>query len=314
MKIIKLYLFLLALICSCSSDDSNSSEKWIEVNSNTFNDLVDVEFLNENFGVIGGGIGTLLKTEDGGKNWQPLNVGLNDSFFKVFILSENDFFTSRIGIYRTKDGGETFVELGNSSGFGSSIFDIHFFDSSNGIICKSGTLYKTSDGGNSWNNVYNEFGFANKLMFPSNKVGYLGGGNNFDNVNFGELHKTIDGGENWSEITLPSEMENSNITSIYFLTENIGYLSNVNNNLYTTKNGGLHWNKISSNHNFRDMVFIDELTGYAIGGSSIFKTENGGLDWAKDYNDNQIILSSITKTPNNRIFAVGNNGKILSMK
>ena len=315
MKSLKISIIIFITLLGCSSDNLIPQNTWQELNTQlppyTF---TDVDFFNEKFGVLCGSSGVLLKTLDGGNNWEKLDVGINDSFFKIFIIDENKFLTSRIGLYCTKDGGDSFEELGFTSAFGSSILDFHFFDSNNGIIVKSGNLYKTNDGGNTWINTYKEFGFADKLVFPSPMVGYLAGGNNFDNINFGELHKTEDGGNTWNKIDLSSTLKNSRILAISFVSEKDGFLVNTNNELFITHDSAETWSLQSQNlkENFTDMVFISEKNGYAIGSNSIYKTVNRGKNWNKDFTaEGNTFLSSIAISDEKSLFVVGNNGIIL---
>ncbi|CAM1363409.1 conserved protein of unknown function [Tenacibaculum soleae] len=305
-----IYLFIMTLgIVSCSNDDNlSSSSNWNIINNITNKNLTDIEFYNNDFGLISGSLGTLLKTENGGESWSVMNVGLNHSFVKAFILNENEFFTSRVGIYKTNNNGNTFNELGDLSNYSGSIFAIHFFDSSNGLIYKDGLILKTTDGGQTWDVVYNNAGFANIMQFVSNNIGYISGGISYDGSSSGEIHKSIDGGNTWNTINI----QTSEITSMYFLSEHKGYFSNFNNQFFKTQNGGSNWEIIGTSPIvFYDIVFLDDNIGYGVGYNSIYKTENGGKDWEIDYENNEMIFTSITKTPNNELFTVTNNGNIL---
>lgn len=305
-----IYLFVLTLvICSCSNDDNLSqSTNWNIINNVTYKGLSDIEFYNNDFGVISGDMGTLLKTENGGASWSELDVGTNHTFVKTFVLNENEFFTSRIGIFKTNDSGISFNELGGLSDYAGSIFAIHFFDSDNGLIYKNGSILKTIDGGQTWTVSYSNAGYASIMQFVSGNVGYIAGGISYDGRSIGELHKTMDGGNTWS----PIDIQTSAIQSMYFLSEQIGYISNFDNEFFITRNGGSDWEIIGNSPiAFFNMVFLDDNTGYGIGGNAIYKTINGGKDWAVDYENNKMIFTSITKTPNGKLFIVTNEGNIL---
>ena len=305
-----IYLFILTLgIISCDKeDDLSNTSKWEILKTDEYKSLTDIEFYNNNFGVISGSFGTLLKTEDGGENWEELNVKVNHSFLKTFILNENEFFTSRVGIYKTNDKGKSFNELGDLSNFSGSIYAIHFFDSNNGIIYKNGTILKTIDGGKVWNVTYDNAGYAIKMQFVTNNVGFIYGGISYDGISQGELHKSSDKGNTWSQINI----QTSEIISLYFLNEQIGYFSNFKNQFFKTLDGGLNWETIGNIPiTFNDIIFLDNNLGYGIGNSFIYKTQDGGKTWIKDYENNTLLFTSIAKTPNGKLYCVTNNGMIL---
>ena len=310
MKTYKALLVFLILLVNCSTKDNvDITSDWTLINSPILSgkSLTDVEFLNDNFGLISAERGILVKTIDGGLTWTNLNVGTNHSFLKTFILNENEFFTSRNKIYKTINKGESFNTLGGFSDNGGSISGIYFFDSNNGVINKGSNLYKTYDGGQTWNLVYNQAEFANKILFASSNVGFFYGGKTDDNDSVGELYKTVDAGNNWEKLNVST----SQITSMYFLNEHIGYASNYDNQVLKTKDGGINWEIIENqNQPFYDLIFLDNEIGYGISSNVIFITKDGGLSWTIDYETVSMTFTSITRTPNNKIVVVTNNGNI----
>ena len=314
MKVI-LYLIIIISVFGCSKDDMNELNLWNELNTPTLQTLVDIQFINENFGVACGELKTLMKTEDGGDNWTKLNVGVSASFNSVFILNNNYFYTSRVGLYQTLNSGNTFNEVGNLSNYFGTIFDIHFFNVQNGIIVKGGQILKTEDGGLNWVPVLQSF--SNKLVVTSNETLYLAGGSTYDYVHFGELYKSTDNGENWNELELPSTVQNSEIMAINFIDNNNGFIANFNQEIFKTSDGGLNWILVSSEGDFTNLItsilFLNENDGYVLSGNSIYRTNDGGLNWAKEYEHEDIdnYLISMTSTPNGKLYVVGKNGIIL---
>lgn len=310
---IKLLFFsiLLFSLVSCSNDNAlHNSPSWEIINDKEYNGLTNIEFHNDDFGIISGSLGTLLKTENGGEDWQELNVGLDHSFVTTFILNENEFFTSRRGLYKTDDNGVSFTELSGLSNNGSTISAIHFFDSNNGIITQGGSILKTTDGGQAWDVKYRNIN-ANSMQFVSTDVGFIYGGFTSAGTTTGELYLSVDGGNTWNQ----GDVQTSEIMSLYFLNEKLGYFSNFENQFLRSRDGGLNWDIIGKSPiTFRDIVFLTENVGYGVGYHSIYKTENGGETWVKDYENNTMIFSSIAKTPNGQLFTVTSNGTILRKK
>jgi len=323
-------LILLVLLCfACSKNDDNqnvcsktnsdftSVSGWLQLESPISEFLLDVSFFNDDFGIISGNFGTLLKTNSGGLCWESLDVGVRAPFTTAFIINENVFFTlGGNAIYKTSNGGQTFNELGKVKG-GGGLFDFYFFNENKGIQVKGGDdLFKTEDGGQTWTNVYPNYSSAQKLQFVTPNIGYLYGGSGSDGFTSGQLHKTIDGGNTWFQIESESNITRAVIRTMYFVNENLGYFVNDLREFYVTQNGGLTWTlRTTMGELILDMVFINEELGYAVGGRSVYKTEDGGVSWAEDYksttSERAIVLLSITKTPNGSIFVVGDDGIIL---
>lgn len=311
---IKLFIAILVVVsfACCKDDDKLKPLVWEKIESHTQNNLTDIDFFNNDFGVICGGFGTVLKTENGGEDWIPLNIGIKYSLMKVFILNENEFFISRTGLYKTSNGGDFFTEVGDLSSFGATIFEIYFFDTYNGLIYKSGRVFKTNDGGLNWEEVY-EGGFCNKMQFNSDNIGYISGGASWDGMSYGELHKTVDGGNAWTDLGNTKEVYEWEIMAMYFINDDTGYITNLNKEFYITQNGGVSWNLLSDSlpRVFKEIVFLSQDEGYGLSSRSIFKTIDGGISWKDEYTDSSMVFSSITATPDGKLFVAGSSGIIL---
>jgi photosystem II stability/assembly factor-like uncharacterized protein len=236
------YLIIIMLIVfGCSKSDVVKESSWKILETPTTNELTDIYFSSNSFGVACGSFGTLLKTDDAGKIWQNLDAGVGYSFMSVFAVNDDEFFTSRIGLYKTINSGVSFNEIGDIGSFGATISDIHFFNLQKGIIDKGATVYLTSDGGNSWVPVYPYESYARILEVTDNNTVYLAGGRTYDLINEGELHKSLDNGETWEKMNLPDEIAHSQITAIDFLSNQTGYISTFENKIYKTIDGGENW-------------------------------------------------------------------------
>lgn len=77
---------------------------WIEQNSNTMEDLSQLQFVNEQIGHAVGTNGTILRTLDGGLNWTSSQVGSDPLHDVYFIDATNGFIRSAEMIYQTVNG------------------------------------------------------------------------------------------------------------------------------------------------------------------------------------------------------------------
>ena len=138
------------------------------------------------------------------------------------------------------------------------------------------TIYQP-DGENNLKSIY----------FIDNLVGFAAG-------HSGGIVKTIDGGVSWTQQHSGIEVP---LFSIFFIDKKLGFIVGGNSGcngsgcipiggvILRTENGGEIWDnlelKISEKIELKSIQFIDENTGFAVGGSVILKTIDGGITWAE---------------------------------
>lgn len=208
----------------------------------TFN---TIEFLNADTGFVASGY-LLLRTEDGGENFTPINI-VDEGVFSIANLSSTSdgvLFASarlllspnayRISIYRSADLGETWNEV----------------------------YYDIMENIDNFNNR-----FIGSIQFPTPEIGYAVGGN-------GLFLKTTDAGLTWSQSFISPF---SGLSSVYFTSANVGYINNAGG-IYKTVDGGENWEvqNMSVPAIVRDIQFASDETGYALSEGKIYKTTNGG--------------------------------------
>ena len=149
----------------------------------------DLFFPNADAGYIVGNDGFARKSTDGGLTWLPMKIE-SDYKGKANFLSIS-FPTTQIG----------YVAGNELSGFG--------------------IILKTTDAGNSWNKTsYSPPYFINKIIFPSDAVGYITTDFTVDHSNYTYmLMKSKDGGNVWQ--TLDSSL-NVSIEQMVWKTEDLG--------------------------------------------------------------------------------------------
>ncbi len=155
---------------------TDGGSTWNRQESGMVDSIFGVTFVDTNHGWAAGDRATFLKTLDGGENWelgyiQPSLEGVGADatlalvdpiFYDIeFLEKDRGWITGEFGkIYRTVDGGESWVEQQNSllgqSGITDALnlptfFGISFSDSQNGVVSGlEGKVAVTSDGGETW--------------------------------------------------------------------------------------------------------------------------------------------------------------------
>lgn len=181
------------------------------------------------------------------------------------------------------------------------------------------SLLKSTDQGVNWNTqpildmagnpiiILHEI---HDVYFTSPTTAYLVGISSLTNQYV--IYYSANGGLNWSvQFVNESSSVPRNLNAIDFPTTSKGFVAGTNGRIFRTTNGGVNWSIVNSgvSANLRDLHFIDEFTGFAVGSSYIIKTINGGSNWSvKQYSG--VTFRSIDFPSYNVGYAVGNNKKI----
>ncbi len=273
------------------------------------NELYSVEFANKDIIYIAGDAGTILKSCDGGNQWELLNSGTTENLWYMSVLdSKNVYIAGEFSLLlKTTDGGKTWLH--KSFPEGDSIFFpiIHFKNKDIGYVLLSDNkhLLKTIDGGENWNILFaSKYNKINHFFFINENVGFL--------TYCDTLLKTTDGGLNWIKINNIPFVNNSKYYKIFFYNDSIGWLNSTNGILKTT-DAGENWSYINE---FSDYIkyyrFFDENTGYIFGNKFLYKTTDGGSNWDPQFSGDSFDkdIFSIDIFSDGFLIGVGSNGAI----
>ena len=185
---------------------------------------------------VGVGSGGVWKTENAGTTWTPLFDGQSSYSIGSIAVDPNNVNTVWVGsgenhggrhiafgdgVYRSKDGGQSWENLGLKESDHISEIIVHPGDSNVIYVASQGPLwsgggdrglYKSSDGGKTWKNILSAgqyTGVTDIMMDPRNPdriyaatwqrqrtvAAYIGGGAETG------IHLSEDGGETWTELT-----------------------------------------------------------------------------------------------------------------
>lgn len=308
---------IILFFISCRKDRIDTSYE-IVAQTQSHYQINDIYFVNKDTGyAVGGSIwqnGIMLKTADGGENWELVDSVADNTLLGVFFInSQYGFVVGHSGrILRTYNAGASWdwypFDLWYEYTFWPVMNQVYFIDSNKGFIAANNSLLLfTKDGGNSWQKSEYLIDFYD-VEFYNELIGWAGG--------YGGIIKTVDGGNNWQYLEAPSDLYNG----ISFIDSEIGYVAGYQGQVIKTLNGGEDWEKslkmnkpYVKRKRFTDIKFINSQLGYATGYDGLLlKTDNGGDDWdilKLDIEEDIFALS----VHDNYIFVGTSDGKILKI-
>ncbi len=305
--------------------------------SSTDRRLIDVHFVDKNYGWIAGAAGVILHTKDGGGSWEVQESGTDYELEGIFFTDQRtgwavggnirpprkeNFIDRDVGamgiILHTKDGGRTW--LPQLMGDARWLYDVTFVDDKTGwAVGEFGLVLATVDGGDTWQvQPSGSLKWLNEVCFIDKNHGWIA-------CEDEQVLQTADGGKHWNKINTPEHRDTNEwpgvLNTVYFVNDKIGWTAGRNGNLFKTENGGKRWHvqkipfekDIRELAEFQDIFFIDENKGWAVSclGDIIFQTKDGGEIWNICHTGNRNWLHAIFFTDDKTGWAVGERGTIL---
>ena len=282
-KNILLILFFLAVTLSGYC-------QWTQQNLPVSGQINDMVFFDANTGIIAMNSRNILRTSDGGNNWNVVaniyiyNLNKADS---TAIYGNGVYINNHTAIFRSYNRGLNWDSL--SVGQYYVISSLFFFDRDTGLISGNNgninVIWKTTNGGQSMYVFSTQTGNG-ILTFIKERYNneYYGFHISYSS---GGLSKTTNSGLNW--INVPNNIGGGNYSSVFFLNKDTGwcyfdYAIKPSEFIYTS-NGGINWNTqfVDSNSYGSVDIIFDKSGKYGWSGGmsyqKIFATSNGGVTW-----------------------------------
>ena len=187
----------------------NGGSDWSVQHNSSSGILNSIKLSTTTHGIAVGNAGKILRTSDGGQNWDDLSVGGSDLYDLFLVDSLYGYAVGRYGvIIKTTNGGTDWeAVLGNNF---YTLYGVAFSDANNGIAVgdsiKVGVYYglilKTTNGGTSWSRQVLDVPLSlTDVTFANSNSWHAIGYSAIPGTTLGRIYKSEDAGGTWNEQT-----------------------------------------------------------------------------------------------------------------
>ncbi len=236
---------------------------------------------------------TILQTMDAGETWFPIAVGIGSGILNFARAGSGEVVCGVSGkgdIWRSEDGGFTWVQTLDGPGALPAEWNMHFADATHGwVVGDIGFIFETSDGGITWHQVNHGCGAQiTDIQLLDADFGMAVGHN-------GYIFRTTNGGAFWDvkklEVTGQIWGRDEDLVAIDVVDRSFAAAAGPGGTVFKTMDGGESWVSIgypalSGNLWLYDVDFVDHDLGYIYGVDfdgththSLYRTTNGGASW-----------------------------------
>jgi photosystem II stability/assembly factor-like uncharacterized protein len=244
-----------------------------------------VKFINPMTGYAAGNVGNIMKTTDGGQNWNLLQTNKRADLYAIEPIGDNILIAAGDSglIMRSTNAGDSWSTIRFQAGL--LYRKVKFPTALTGYVCgNAGIMAKSTNGGLNWTSI-NSFTAANlfSMDFLDVNNGAIGGNE--------IILLTSNGGANWiaqNAYFYPF----SQAVGVSYLDSNTIVAAETRGLFYKTTNRGAVWDTASlpipllfggSLDIVRDMDFTNDGYGMVVCDlGSIVTTTNEGTNWRRD--------------------------------
>jgi photosystem II stability/assembly factor-like uncharacterized protein len=262
-----------------------------------------------------GDYGTIARSDDAGMTWktQALNQFQNTLAGVHFLDALTGMAVGSNGLVaRTDDGGVTWTR--QATGINNSLYDVYMLDSSTAVVVGIGAIICTSDGGASWTPSTVPVPLGVSLIADVAFFDATRGVATFSTSGSFEWLVTEDAGKSWT--LKVSAACTKQLHRLWFTGESVGYAVSWLRDgscasLFHTSDAGESWQArgpVSARWN--DILFLDEMRGFAVDDNRVDETVDGGVTWTLSADFPIRRLHRLARS-GNVIIAVGEEGRIV---
>ena len=223
---------------------------------------------------------------DNGENWYVIQ-SVGSEIFSLYAKGDTVFAGSRNKIYRSVDGGDTFIEI--EIPFDYSLVNVNCITYVGQTLFIGTTydngVYKSTDNGAFWESASEGMGPKDIRALAVTQSSNLIAGSYYSGV-----YRSTNIGENWNK-SVSGFPAGSSILSIFNSGRNL--LAGTRDGLYRTTDNGASWDKLTGES---DTINYGDVRGIAVRGSEIYaaitykfhgivyKSTNFGDTWTRSGN------------------------------
>jgi photosystem II stability/assembly factor-like uncharacterized protein len=259
----------------CRSYQCLTKDAWQSWKENQIygNNVVDYfSFSDDKNGIGVASDGHVLRTRDAGNTWKRLN----EQFDKIGFFTPMNGWVIQSWMNRnfmhTTDGGFTWVEVETGQKGMIRIMDI-LSDHIAYAVTDQAELLKTNDAGASWQIVDTDLDSVSytDVQFLDENTGFIC-------AIPSAFYKTVNGGKNWVSYSFDTI---DFVHSLYFISDQEGWVAGSQGFLAHTKDGGASWETSDlPSYGLSDVEFITDQKGFVMSYNWIkYSTTDGGNSW-----------------------------------
>ncbi len=216
---------------------TDGGQSWIGLPNNYRLIYPDITFTDAQTGYLyaRAATSTLLKTTNGGVNWQTVSIPIQSIYAVRFINSQTGWMGGVVNspapnprFYTTTNGGTTWTLVGNYD-----VRKICFINGQTGFTGSTSEIHKTTNTGANWSSTSIALPMLN-FDFINDQIGWGLGSS---------IYRTNNSGVNW-ELEYTSSVY---LNSIDFVNQSIGWAVGRNGTILYTTTGGVSVTQISTN-------------------------------------------------------------------
>jgi photosystem II stability/assembly factor-like uncharacterized protein len=289
---------------------TNGGDDWTISETPVNNLLLKTHSYNGQMVLVTGYDGIILRSSDGGENFEQVSSGVGNGVDLWGVQMLNDTLGWVCGLnqtlLKTTDAGLNWQQV--TAGLNQHYWSLNFLNEQYGMIaCGSGIVLMTTNGGNSWTqiqagdtrslytidvidnlhiaaagasgkNVYSSDAGATWIsnqdlpaFTSTNWIEFIDADTGYTVQDVYDIRKTTNRGQTWFNPGGGGEWQ------IQLLEDGTGYSGGDELNLFKRTNGLDNWNKLIINNNWSDVFFENEMKGFFLSNGGLFKTEDGGI-------------------------------------
>jgi len=289
---------------------TNGGESWGPVYTGVLETLIDIGFVNSNFGIIISDK-SILKTTDGGWTWEKIfEAEPNTKFNFCSIVDSINFFVNvgrQVGydyysnVLISRDGGSSWSQTSLLNGLPR---DLCFINQNIGLYFVGFKLYRTVDGGVNWTSTQFPTMYTVDISFCDSLNGILKGSS--------LTYITADGGLTWNEANSPPEYT----TEALIYAPDLILAAGSNQSIYKSTDLGDSWIQLLRLGGGTSVEFISisivNNSFFVSGYGEIYKSSDSGESWYSKIQGTREKLYSISMVNRDFGITVGGNGTILN--